>query len=111
MSALAVPARTPQEQQAHDASLAALTAAFLRLPERRRARCRAPVTGDGATDVLVLAEAGDGSGSYEGVIVDGEQDEDGCWVLDALFAIFTTDDRPEGGFVLVHGWNCDVQPL
>lgn len=101
--------RTPRAQAEHEAKLAALAAAFSRLPERRR--CSHPVTGSSLTDTLVLAEADDGSAWYEGVIVAGERDETGAWMLDAEFTIFTTDDKPEGELILVHGYNCHVEVL
>ena len=91
--------------------LAALAAAFLRLPERQRRRCSHPVTGDGQADTLVFAAAHDGSCWYEGVIVAGERDEDGSWVLDTLFTIFSTDVAPEGELITVHGYNCHVERL
>jgi len=47
-------------------------------------------------DTLVYVEADDGSQSLEGVIVDGQRDEDGSFVLDAEFTVFTTDDNPGG---------------
>lgn len=103
--------RPPEEQAAHAAQLAGLAEAFSRLSEERRRRWRVPVSGDPARDTLVMAEAGDWSASYEGVIVDGEQDGDGHWLLDSEFVIFTTDDRPEGTFVAVHGYNCHVEVL
>jgi len=42
-------------------------------------------------------------------VVGGEREPGGAWALDAEFLIFTTDERPEGHLVTVHGWNCDVQ--
>lgn len=100
-----------------EAKLAALSAAFSRLPERRRRRCSHPVTGDSAIDTLVLAEANDGSDSYEGASrlrrtgVAGERDETGAWVLDAEFTILTTDVVAEGELILCHGYNCQVEIL
>jgi len=44
-----------------------------------------PVTGSSFANTLVLAEAGDGSARYEGVVVAGERDEAGAWMLDAPF--------------------------
>lgn len=103
--------RAPRVQAEHEAKLAALAAVFSRLPERRRRRCSHLVTGSSLTDTLVFAEADDGSGWYEGVIVAGERDETGAWVLDAEFTILTTDDKPEGELILVHGYNCHVEVL
>ena len=103
--------RAPRAQAEHEAKLAALAAVFSRLPERRRQRCSHPVTGSSLTDTLVFAEAGDGSAWYEGIIVAGERDETGAWVLDAAFTILTTDDKPEGELILVHGYNCHVEVL
>lgn len=111
---MSVPAdhvRDSAVREEREAKLATLAAAFSRLPERQRRRCSHPVTGDSATDTLVLAEADDGSASYEGVVVDGECDETGAWMFDALFTIFTTDVMPEGELILVHGYNCHVELL
>lgn len=104
-------ARNPKAQVEHEAKLAALAAVFSRLPECRRLRCSQPVTGDSRTNTLVLAEAGDGSAWYEGVVVDGERDESGAWALDGVFTILSTDVVPEGELILVHGYNCDVERL
>ena len=103
--------RALEVQVEHEAKLAALAAAFSRLPERRRRRCSHPVTGNSLTDTLVFAEADDGSAWYEGIIVAGERDETGAWMLDAAFTILTTDDKPEGELILVHGYNCHVEVL
>ncbi len=111
MRAPADRARDPDAQARHQATLDALAAAFSRLPERRRRRCSHPVTGSSLTDTLVFAEAGDGSAWYEGVVVAGERDEAGAWMLDAEFTILTTDDSAEGELILVHGYNCHVEVL
>ena len=111
MSAPDVCTRAPRAQAEHEAKLAALAAVFSRMSERRRQRCSHSVTGNGLTDTLVFAEADDGSACYEGVIVAGERDETGAWMLDAAFTILTTDDTPEGKLILVHGYNCHVEVL
>ncbi len=111
MSAPVGRARDPDAQARHEAALAALAAAFSQLPERRRLRCSHPVTGNSLTDTLVFAEAHDGSAWYEGVIVGGERDEAGAWMLDCEFTILTTDNDAEGELVLVHGYNCHVEIL
>ena len=67
--------------------------------------------GSSLTDTLVFAEAGDGSAWYEGVVVAGERDEAGAWMLDAEFTILTTDNDAEGELILVHGYNCHVEVL
>lgn len=102
---------TSETGAVREKELAALAVAFLRLPERQRRRCSHPVTGDGETDTLVFAEAHDGSCWYEGVIVAGERDEAGFWMLDAVFTIFTMDVVPEGELITVHGYNCHVERL
>lgn len=107
----APPPRTPGEQSEVEAQLAVLARAYEGLPERRRGRCQVPVTGDPARDILVLAEAGDWSGSYEGVVVAGSRGADGRWDLDAEFTLFTTDDRDEGSLVVVKGYFCHVDIL
>lgn len=111
MNAPADRAWDPAARAEHEEKLRALAAAFSRLPERRRLRCSHRVTGDSATDTLVLAEADDGSASYEGIIVDGERDEAGAWLLDAAFTILTTDVVAEGELILCHGYNCHVEIL
>ena len=70
-----------------------LAAAFNRLPPGRRLRCGRPPTGNSLTDTFVLVEAGDLSGSIEGVIVDGERDDEGAWDFDAPFTVMTTDEE------------------
>jgi len=70
-----------------------LAAAFTRLPSGHRLRCGRPPTGNSLTDTLVFVEAGDHSASIEGVIVDGERDEDGTWDFDAPFTVLTTDEE------------------
>ena len=61
-----------------EATLARLGAAFSRLPPRSRLRCTRPLTGNSLTDTFVHVEADDISQQHvEGVIVDGERDEDG----------------------------------
>lgn len=101
----------PEAGAGREEELAALAAAFLRLPERQRRRCSHPITGDGQNDTLVFAEAHDGSCWYEGVIVAGERDESGAWMLDCEFTILTRDDDAEGELILVHGYNCHVEVL
>ena len=59
----------------------------------------------------IFSFAGDGSQSLEGVIVDGQRDEDGSFDLDAEFTVFTTDDNPGGELIRVNGANCDVEIL
>jgi hypothetical protein len=39
------------------------------------------------------------------VIVDGECDEEGQWVLDGQFTVFTTDEE----LIRVSGWGCHVE--
>ena len=95
---------------ARETALAALAATYAIASERVRRRCAAPVHGTASLDLLVRAEAPDCE-AWEGVVVAGEREDDGTWALDAEFLIFTTDERPEGQLVTVHGWNCDVQPL
>ncbi|MDT8278668.1 hypothetical protein RQ734_21665 [Roseomonas mucosa] len=91
----------------------ALHAAFLRLPDRLRTRCTVPPTGDAAIDRPVLVEACDGSDHYRGVVVAGERDEGGCWLLDDAFTLLTLDhdDGPEAALVVCHGWNCHADHI
>ena len=90
-------------------TLIELAAAYAKASAGIRRRCTVPVHGRAALDQLVRAEA-PGGDAWEGV-VGGEREQDGAWVLDADFLIFTTDERPEGQLITVHGWNCDVQPI
>lgn len=99
------------EQRDRPARLVDLAATFSRLPARLRARCRHPVTGDARCDTYVHAEAHDGSQSVEGVVVDGERDPDGTWDFDAVFTVFTTDDKSEGELLRVAGYAGSVQVL
>ena len=89
-----------------EATLARLGAAFSRLPPGKRRRCARPLTGNSLTDTFVFVEADDISQQHiEGVIVDGERDEDGQWLLDGEFTVFTTDEE----LVVVAGWNCTTE--
>jgi len=77
-----------------EATLARLGAAFSRLPPGTRRRCARPLTGSSLTDTFVFVETDDISQQHlEGVVVDGERDEDGEWVLDGEFTVFTTDEE------------------
>ena len=89
-----------------EATLAPLASAFCRLPERTRRRYPHPVTGSSLTDTFVFVETEDISQqNIEGVIVDGERDENGEWVLDGQFTVFTTDEE----LIVVSGWGCHVE--
>ena len=90
----------------HEAALARLGSAFSRLPVAKQRRCMRPVTGNGLTDTFVFVETDDISQQHiEGVIVDGECDEEGQWVLDGQFTVFTTDEE----LIRVSGWGCHVE--
>ena len=89
-----------------EATLARLGAAFSRLPPGTRRRCARPLTGNSLSDTFVFVETDDISQQYlEGVIVDGERDEDGAWVLDGEFTVFTTDEE----LIKVAGHACTVE--
>jgi hypothetical protein len=89
-----------------EAALVQLASAFCRLPERTRRRYSHPVTGSSLTDTFVFVETEDISQqNIEGVIVDGERDENGEWVLDGQFTVFTTDEE----LIVVSGWGCHVE--
>ena len=89
-----------------EATLARLGAAFSRLPPRTRRRCARPLTGNALSDTFVFVETDDISQQHlEGVIVDGERDEDGAWLLDGEFTVFTTDEE----LVTVAGHACTVE--
>ena len=89
-----------------EAMLARLSAAFSRLPLRTQMRCKHPPVGSSLDDTFVFVEADDISQQHlEGVIVDGEQDENGEWVLDGEFTVFTTEEK----LVHVAGWNCTCE--
>lgn len=102
--------RDLMEAATREQTLSDLAAAYAHAPETIRRRCTVPVHGSASLDKLVRAEAPDGQ-AWEGVIVGGEREHDGAWALDAEFIIFTTDERPEGQLITVHGWNCDVESL
>lgn len=99
------------EEVEREAKLRDLAGAFSRLPAHLRARCGHAVTGNPLFDTLVHAEAGGHSGSVEGVVVAGARDPDGAWDLDGAFTVFTTDHRPEGELLVVHGYSCLVDVL
>ena len=99
------------ERAARDDDATQLAQAFSRLPEKMRRRYCCPPTGNSLTDTLVYVEADDGSQSLEGVIVDGQRDEDGSFDLDAEFTVFTTDDNPGGELIRVNGARCHAEIL
>jgi len=89
-----------------EATLARLGVAFSRLPPGTRRRCARPLTGNSLTDTFVFVETDDISQQHlEGVIVDGERDKDGEWVLDGEFTVFTTDEE----LIRVAGFACTVE--
>lgn len=89
----------------------ALKEAFQALPPAVQARCRVPPTGDARLDRPVTVHAGDYSDRYDGIIVSGERDEDGQWLLDMAFVLLTLDaEGTTATLVTVLGWNCDVEP-
>ena len=86
--------------------LAELGAAFQRLPPGTRARCSRPLTGSSLTDTWVFVETDDIQQRHiEGVVVDGERDEEGGWNLDGEFTVFTDEEE----MILVRGWGCTVE--
>ncbi|MFK4046390.1 Hypothetical protein HVIM_03887 (plasmid) [Roseomonas mucosa] len=96
-----------------EALASALHAAFLRLPPKLQARCTVPPTGDAVIDRPVLVEADNGSDHYQGVVVAGERDQDGRWLLDDAFTLLSLDhdDGPDAALVVCHGWNCHADRL
>jgi hypothetical protein len=82
-----------------------LAASFFRLPPSQRRATTSPLTGNSLTDTYVVAEAHDGSEIAEGVVVDGQRDEDGAWDFDVDFTLFTTDEE----ILVCHGCKCHVQ--
>jgi hypothetical protein len=82
-----------------------LAACFSRLPRGLRRKCAESPTGSSLSDTFVFAEAQDFSSGVEGVVVDGERDENGEWNFDADFTLFTTD----GELLVCHGYNCDLE--
>jgi hypothetical protein len=89
-----------------EATIASLGAAFSHMPIGQRSCCSAPVTGNSLTDTFVFVETQDISQQHcEGVIVDGERDEKGEWLLDEQFTVFTTEHE----FIRVSGWGCHVE--
>jgi len=99
------------QRAARDDGATQLAQAFSRLPEKMRRRYCRPPTGNSLTGTLVYVEAGDGSQSLEGMIVDGQRDADGAFDLNAEFTVFTTDDNPGGEFILINGANCHAEIL
>ncbi|MEO8883157.1 MAG: hypothetical protein ABI377_07085 [Devosia sp.] len=89
-----------------EATIGALGAAFSRLPPATRRRCSVPVIGNSLTDTFVYVESEDISQQHlEGVIVDGERGDDGEWLLDEQFTVFTTEEA----LIRVSGWGCHVE--
>ena len=83
--------------------LEALADAFARLPEGQRRKYLAP-KGSVFTDIWVSATADSGMEMAEGIVVGGERDEDGEWLLDQPFMIFTPDEQ----LIRCMGYNCHV---
>lgn len=96
-----------------EALACALHAAFFRLPPKLQARCAVPPTGDAAIDRPVLVEADNGSDHYRGVVVAGERDGDGHWLLDDAFTLLSLDhdDGPDAALIVCHGWNCHADRI
>jgi hypothetical protein len=89
-----------------EATIAALGAAFSRLPTSKRVRCSAPITGNSLTDTFVYVETQDISQqNLEGVIVDGARDDNREWLLDEQFTVFTTAED----LIRVSRWGCHVE--
>ena len=63
----------------------------------------APVRSAADPGVHLLVEAGDAV--LEGVIVDGDREEDGQWDLDSRFVLLTDD----GDRLRVSGWMCIIE--
>ncbi len=65
----------------------------------------APVPARSAADpgARLLVEGGDAV--LEGVIVDGDREEDGQWDLDSRFVLLTED----GERLIVKGWMCLIE--
>lgn len=76
-----------------------------------RLRYRRPPRGNTVSDVFVRVEADDGSQWLEGVVVDGQCDENGAFELDAFFTVFTTIDKADGELIRCNGANCHVAIL
>ena len=100
---------TPDQPASLDAALArwreleALTYAFAQLPEKQQRKYVAP-KGSLFTDSWVSATADNGMEMAEGVVVGGERDQDGEWLLNQPFMIFT----PDGQLIRCMGYNCHV---
>ncbi|MBG0808050.1 hypothetical protein IY145_01280 [Methylosinus sp. H3A] len=82
-----------------------------KLPEATRRRCRHIPTGERRLDTLVQVEAGDGSQTVEGVVVDGERNDTGAVYFDDFFTVFTTIDDSRGELIRCNGANCHVEIL
>jgi hypothetical protein len=83
-----------------------LAKAFSQLPAKTLRRLRHPPTGNSLTDTFVYVETSDASlQSLEGVIVDGDRDEAGEWLLDGEFTVFTTEEE----LIRVSGWGCHLE--
>ena len=63
----------------------------------------APVRSAADPGVRLLVEGGDAV--LEGVIVDGDREEDGQWDLDSRFVLLTEDGQRVG----VNGWMCLIE--
>jgi len=63
----------------------------------------APVRSAADPGACLLVEGGDAV--LEGVIVDGDREEDGQWDLDSRFVLLTED----GQRVIVNGWMCLIE--
>lgn len=52
-----------------------------------------------------LLVSGDDGSDLEGVVVDGERDDAGCWDLDTQFVLLTDEGERFG----VNGWCCTIE--
>ena len=100
---------TPDQPASLDAALArcrelkALAVASARLPEQQQRKYLAP-KGGLFTEIWVSATADSGIEMDEGIVVWSERDEEGEWLLDQPFTIFTPDEQ----LTRCMGYNCHV---
>jgi len=81
-------------------------AAFVRLPERIRARYWKP---DHYTPLVYVETSFD---SFTGIVL-GKRDEpyEDIDDFDRAFILFSLDDQPHGEFITIYGYNCHVERL
>ncbi|WP_034998814.1 hypothetical protein [Beijerinckia mobilis] len=85
--------------------------AFVSLPEGTSLQPAWRSNQSSLTDTYVSVEPHDGSGAIEGLVISGDQDADGDWILETAFTVFVTSDNHLDELLCIYPWNCHVATL